>query len=274
MLKQRLLTAAFLLPLTVLAILWLPTDYFQYLLAGILLLAALEYATLAGITSPVIKVGYILVIAACLYTLGYRDDLMGLNWFLVAVSGCWLVLTPYLFYRRRRIDEKAGLSLIALICGVLSLVAAWWSIVDLHGQTESSPILVLHLMILIWAADTGAYFAGKQWGTRKLSPAVSPGKTIEGAFGGFVLSVAVVMLSWYLGFFTPLSISNLILLCAVTVFVSIGGDLLESLFKRQRGLKDSGTMLPGHGGVLDRIDSLIAASPVYVLGLALLSPTA
>ena len=125
------------------------------------------------------------------------------------------------------------------------------------------------LMVLVWAADIGAYFAGKTWGRRKLMPNVSPGKTFEGFLGGLVFTqvltlVAVLYLGWSLG-----SIVLALLGAALVVVFSVVGDLTESLFKREQGLKDSSSLLPGHGGVLDRIDSLTAAIPVFALCWAL-----
>jgi phosphatidate cytidylyltransferase len=124
----------------------------------------------------------------------------------------------------------------------------------------------LFVLLLIWAADTGAYFAGSRWGRRKLAPRISPGKSWEGLFGGLFLSlliaaaaVPVLNLAWW-------QLPQLLMLVMVTVLVSIAGDLFESLMKRHAGAKDSSHLIPGHGGVLDRIDSLLAALPVFVLG--------
>jgi phosphatidate cytidylyltransferase len=123
-------------------------------------------------------------------------------------------------------------------------------------------------LILIWVADSGAYFVGRQWGKNKLAPRVSPGKTIEGLLG----ALAGGLIWGYAGmvWFEPKSGWLFVALCFVTVLFSVLGDLVESLFKRNAGVKDSGQLLPGHGGVLDRLDSLTSAAPVFVLGLMLL----
>jgi phosphatidate cytidylyltransferase len=130
---------------------------------------------------------------------------------------------------------------------------------------------VLFLLVLIWIADSGAYFAGRRWGRRKLAPLVSPGKTREGAYGALAggLLWGGVLAALY-GVSVPQQ-GGLVLLCLLTVVASIVGDLYESLSKRERGVKDSGSLLPGHGGILDRIDSLTAAAPVFALGLHLFS---
>ena len=125
-------------------------------------------------------------------------------------------------------------------------------------------------MLLIWGADSGAYFAGRAFGKRKLAPKVSPGKSWEGVIGGLLTAlVAAVIATQWLGAVGGLA--GFLALVAVTVFISVLGDLSESLFKRVMALKDSGGILPGHGGVLDRIDSLTAAAPIFALGLLWLS---
>jgi len=148
------------------------------------------------------------------------------------------------------------------------LVPAWASLVVIHGVDPQGPRLLLFLMVLIWVADSFAYFAGRRWGRTKLAPVISPGKTREGVYGA--LAGAVLCgggLVWLMPQGNPLL---LILFCLLIVLVSVVGDLFESLMKRQAGVKDSGSLLPGHGGMLDRIDSLTAAAPLFLLGLLLL----
>jgi phosphatidate cytidylyltransferase len=133
-------------------------------------------------------------------------------------------------------------------------------------RDEFGPGYVLFLFLLIWVADIGAYFAGRRWGRRKLALAISPGKTWEGAVGAGAAALAFALAgaaALGLGSRWP----GFVAICMVTVGFSIAGDLFESMMKRQRGLKDSGSLLPGHGGVLDRVDSLTAAAPVFLLGL-------
>jgi phosphatidate cytidylyltransferase len=154
---------------------------------------------------------------------------------------------------------------IILLCGVPVLVPTFVALSRVQVSTRGfarGPEMVLWMLLLVFAADIGAYFAGRSLGRRKLAPRVSPGKTWEGAVGGLV-AVALVALVGTLHF--PVA-GGVAFGCAVGIF-SVIGDLTESMFKRAAGLKDSGTLLPGHGGILDRIDSVTAAAPLYALGL-------
>ncbi|MCG8434327.1 MAG: phosphatidate cytidylyltransferase, partial [Gammaproteobacteria bacterium] len=148
--------------------------------------------------------------------------------------------------------------------GVLALVPCWAAITALHDRQPQGWQLLLFLLVLIWAADIGAYFAGKAWGKNKLAPNISPGKTWEGVFGGLAASLAAALLAnYWLGF--PLLI--ILPLVVILVALSVVGDLSESMLKRQAHIKDSGSLFPGHGGVLDRLDSLLATAPMFLLGL-------
>jgi len=157
-----------------------------------------------------------------------------------------------------------------LISGALLLVVTWLSLVRLHQTGDTGPALVMFLLVLIWSADTGAYFAGKRWGSHKLAPFISPGKTREGLYGAVAAAAVCAALFWQLGTTGKLGFSAFLALCVLTTVVSIAGDLWESVYKRRRGVKDSGQLLPGHGGILDRVDSLIAAAPLFTAGIYLL----
>ena len=127
--------------------------------------------------------------------------------------------------------------------------------------------MILLLLLIVWAADTGAYFAGKTFGKRKLAPNISPGKTRAGLFGGLIAAPLVALVAVSLMPVESIGTTQLVLLSLVTALVSVGGDLMISLHKRTSGFKDSGSLLPGHGGILDRVDSLLAAAPFFALGL-------
>ncbi|MES9871768.1 MAG: phosphatidate cytidylyltransferase, partial [Candidatus Sedimenticola sp. 6PFRAG7] len=155
------------------------------------------------------------------------------------------------------------------LLGVFVLVPAWAALVMIHGYGEKGPMLLLFSLTLTWVADSGAYFAGRRWGRVKLAPAISPGKTREGVYGALAGSVLWgLLLAWYAPELGPLPI--LVIFCLLVCVISVIGDLFESLLKRQAGIKDSGNLLPGHGGVLDRIDSMTAVAPVFAFGLLLL----
>jgi phosphatidate cytidylyltransferase len=175
-------------------------------------------------------------------------------WWVIALL--WLCLGP----ARHR-------SALVLICGAAVLVPPFVALGRLEITTHgfaSGPVAVLWLVLLVVAADVGAYFAGRALGRRKLAPRISPGKTWEGVGGGLVL-VALVAVCGALHFRLP-ALAAVAFGCAVGIF-SVIGDLTESMFKRAAGLKDSGAWLPGHGGLLDRLDSVTAAAPLYALGL-------
>jgi phosphatidate cytidylyltransferase len=178
---------------------------------------------------------------------------VALLWWLVALA--WIVAAP-----RRVRPWSAGLA------GLLSLVPAWLALVRLRLDARHGAEWVLFALVLVWMADIGAYFCGRRFGRRRLAPAVSPGKTWEGAVGGLAASgiVAVAGGAW---FGLP---PEFLVLCLGAVAFSIVGDLTESLLKRFAGMKDSGTLFPGHGGVMDRIDSVTGAAPVLLLGLTFL----
>lgn len=147
--------------------------------------------------------------------------------------------------------------------GPLLLIATTLAIFYLWTD---SPWWLMYLFALVWAADTGAYFTGKAFGKHKLIPDVSPNKTIEGLVGGLVLAALIIAGVAYYRQLTDLHLVGFVLLSMVTVLASVLGDLFESLLKREANIKDSGTLLPGHGGVLDRIDSILAAAPIFAFG--------
>lgn len=151
------------------------------------------------------------------------------------------------------------------IWGAVLLVAAVLAIFDLW---EKSPWWLMYVFALVWSADSGAYFVGRKLGKNKLAPHVSPNKSIEGLVGGVLLSIIVVVVVAFTALeLSAMQLANFVILSVITVLASVQGDLFESMVKRQAGIKDSGSILPGHGGVLDRIDSLLAAAPIFALGL-------
>ncbi len=261
MIKQRLITGVILAALVLLGVFYLSPFAFAVCAAGVVALAAHEWANFASLGQG----GRWLFMLACLVAvalLHFATPVLYLPVLVLAflfwLWGCYLVVG----YPAR----KVGCTKLKLLVGLLVIVPAWLALVLLKSMEQGELALVM-LMLLVWGADTGAYCAGKLLGRRKLIPNVSPGKTVEGLLGGLATSVVIGLV---IGFWRELPAPALVYLVAlsvVTCLASVLGDQFESLFKRERGIKDSGRILPGHGGIMDRIDSLTAAAPVFMLGL-------
>ncbi len=271
MLRLRVLTAAILVPLVIWGVIALPPPWLAIVLGGVLAIGAWEWGTLAGLHSLPGRGFYVLFI---LILMVMADIAMVANWVLpviLTLTVLWWLLAWRLIRVYPAISERGRGRLHRLLTGILVLVASWVALVALSEIPGSGRSYLLFLILLMWVADSGAYFAGRRWGRCKLAPRVSPGKTWEGVGGALLGTVLIALIAGdvvfrmsaaYLGLF--------VVLCLVTVVCSILGDLFESLFKRMAGVKDSGQLLPGHGGILDRLDSLTAAAPVFMLGLILM----
>lgn len=287
MLLQRIITALILAPLIVLAVFQLPSEYFSLLIGLIALLAAWEWTHLIGINS-VLKRGLFLfalilpmlwlhfwtqfleVMAQLLDWPDIRDYSGALEWLVVPPVLFWIlamILIRNLPVGVLKLDMKTGYK--ALI-GWLVLFATWLFLSRLRAFYGSE--LTLYFLILIWAADITAYFAGKKYGKTKLSPEISPGKTVQGMYGALIAGFVCAGVLSLIYSFPWMVASDFAMLSVLTVLISIYGDLFFSVVKRQRGVKDTGSILPGHGGILDRIDSLIAAIPFFYAGIILIHP--
>ncbi len=270
-LERRVLTAVVLVPVVVYGVLALPSAYFGLLMAAFVLAGAWEWADLSGYPPPA-RVGYVILVAMVLLAAArVAAGAAGVGAILSAGVLFWVAAFVWVarFQSGRAtplLESRGALS----VTGLLVLVPAWVGLYALHRGGTAGPEWVLLLMLIVWSADIGAFFAGRRFGRRKLATRVSPGKTVEGVLGGAVLAAVVV--AAYAGFRvqSPSWAAGLMLLGVATVLVSVLGDLLESLVKRRAGRKDSGVLVPGHGGALDRIDSLTAAAPVFALGLILM----
>ena len=269
MLKQRLFTVAILVPLFLAALFLMNELGFALFLAAILVLSLFEWANLSGIQSSLIKWSYIIAGVAIAAILQF-SGLVGETAFIL-VFALWLLVVFRLYqYGQKMHDSRVaeGNGPLAWLDGYFVLLPTVLGLQILKTNDPSVPQLLLIFFFIIWSADTGAYLAGKTLGKHKLAPAISPGKTIEGLVGGLLGALIVAALVGV--FIWQLSIVDLLfwLLAAtlITLF-SVAGDLFESIYKRRAGVKDSGKLLPGHGGVLDRIDSACAALPPYLLVL-------
>jgi len=222
-------------------------------------IGAWEWARLIGFTAQPQRLAYAIAVAALLALL-YALPVLA-PWALV-LGVCWWAVATILVLGYPASSRYWESLPIRLLIGLLILLPAWQGLV-LFKQWPQANGLVLAVMVLVWGADIGAYFAGKTFGKRKLAPQVSPGKSWEGVLGGLLTTLLICL---GLGLYQGWSLGGLLLALLGTLLVvsiSVVGDLTESMFKRQAGIKDSSNLLPGHGGVLDRIDSLTAAIPVF-----------
>jgi phosphatidate cytidylyltransferase len=286
-LKQRIITALILAPMALFAILFLPLIGFELLIALVVGLGAWEWSSMSGMTRVVTKFAYAAVIVVvCLvlawllpiHMIWYQGQLNGLYQYILSVAAAWWSISLLMIILYPKFSSIWHTSkILRAIFGLLTLIPTWVAVVSLRTSLyEVDPFygasLIFYVLGIVWAADIGAFFVGVKFGKHKLRPNVSPGKTIEGLMGGIFASSAIIAFAALHYHVEPSRIWLHILVGALTVGVSALGDLNESMFKRCAGLKDSGTLLPGHGGIMDRIDSLTAAFPVfafcYVLWMA------
>ena len=272
MLKTRILTALVLIPAVLAALFLLPPLAWALATLALIGVAAYEWARLTGFAAPrwAAVVGGALVIGLVLlfsplagFARGWPNAVVG------AVCGVaalfWILVAPPWVIARWPTQRRLAM----LLLGWIVLVGAWVALVDLQAR---SPWLVLAAMAIVWIADTAAYFSGRAFGRHKLAPLVSPGKTWEGVYGAWIAvalyALALVPYASEAGFRWPVSapaIAIWVVFAVLLASVSVVGDLFESLLKRHAGVKDSGSLLPGHGGILDRTDALLAAMPIAAL---------
>jgi len=277
MLKTRVITAIVLLAILIPVTLWAPIGGFGALIAFVVVFAAWEWARLLKLpgAGPVI---YAIVAALALVAstrLGPSGTgVLAPKPLFEAASIFWIFAGPFVLLRKPTLAQGAWRPFL-LLAGVIVFAACWHALVE--ARVAGVPF-VLSLLLVVWLADIGAYFAGKAFGKHKLAPSISPGKTWEGAVGGWLAVMIVAAVAVATHAFAPTLFSALLehlgtarafaTLTLLVVF-SVVGDLFESMLKRQAGVKDSSNLLPGHGGVLDRIDALL---PVLPLAMLLLSP--
>jgi len=263
-LRQRTWTALILGPAVMAAVVWLPAPGFALFLALVILVGTWEWSGLVGLDAPAARGGYLVLVGVILGVLWFVPDFR--PW-IIGLGVGWWVIQIVVLARVRRIDSRPGPDAAAALAGLLVLSAPWGALIELRASAATGPLLVLFLFLLVWIADSAAYFVGRRWGHAKLAPVLSPGKTLAGVYGALASAgLGGVLLSFLFSAGIPETLLC-VFLCTVTVAISIVGDLYESLLKRRRGVKDSGQLLPGHGGMLDRIDSLTAAAPVFTLGI-------
>lgn len=301
MLVQRILTAVVLATLVILAIFQLPSIYFSLLLALVTLGGAWEWLSLTGVEKTSTRILFLLALILPMLGVTYWTLFLellseSLEWpelkdYSDALE--WLVIPPVLFWLLSMIlIRHSAPQLLVMefkprtqaLIGWMVLLAAWMFLGKLRSYYGS--FMVLYFLILIWFADISAYFVGKKWGKDKLAPEISPGKTLQGMYGALASAVVSSVGFYFCGklvaedtgapqdeslwFLDELVSVDIAFLSILTVLLSIYGDLFFSLVKRRKGVKDSGKLLPGHGGILDRVDSIIAAAPFFYAGILLI----
>jgi len=270
MLKQRVISAVLLALVVVTAIFHPNPLWISLFFALILLIAISELTNLTLNQHKPVRFLLGLAMAGLFLWLQSHIDSRIVQYHAYTGLALWLlVLVSLLIYRY----SGRWPLLMRSFAFALSSVMIWICIITLvfvHGFHPQGPWILIYLLTLVWVADIGAYFAGRRFGRHKLAPGISPGKTWEGVGGGVALNIVWISLVFYWVQGWGMAYIEFLLLGLLTSAISVVGDLYESILKREAGMKDSGRILPGHGGVLDRVDSVIAASPVYVSGLFLL----
>lgn len=266
MLGRRVITALLLAPPVVAGIWLLPTAAVAAVAAGVFMVALWEWSRLVPVAGPAWQGAYLALALAAMATawaVGPARLVVGAAW--AGVLG-WCLVAVWLA-RVERSGERRLPAPFKALGGLLGVVLAWVLLTGLHLSAQG-PVWFLLLLALVWAADICAFFTGRRFGRRRLAPRISPGKTWAGVWGALAGGVAVMMAGGLLLGLAPEPVVGLAALGLVTVGFSVVGDLFESLVKREAGTKDSSSLLPGHGGVFDRLDSLFAAVPAFALGLS------
>jgi phosphatidate cytidylyltransferase len=268
--KTRTLTALVLAPAAIALILFVPTLIFAGVTAAAFLYALWEWTRMLGLRGQATRAVIVALHAVAMSGLWLCRG--GTAWWVVIGAGVawWLVAALWLRNFSFAVAPTRENTALKLAAGFLIVVPAWCGLLQIHAQPHHGPWWTLFGLMLVWVADSGAYLAGSRWGTTKLAPRISPGKTWAGVYGAVVASAVVgVIGAWLLGM-RGIALAGIFLLAMLTVLASIVGDLFESLIKRHANVKDSGDLFPGHGGMFDRLDSVFAALPVWAAGLALL----
>jgi len=259
-LRQRVLTALVLIAALAVVLFALPPAATLALVVVAILVGGWEWSAFVAPTRPALRAAFVallaLGIAAAWPLSGTRSGMLAL----LVVAGLWWLLAVFWILRG---PQRVG-AVLAAVAGIASLVPVAVALGRLRLEPGQGAWVLLFALLVIMAADVGAYFAGHRFGRIKLAPSVSPGKTWEGVIGGLLFSLIIAtvgarLLGWPVAVVAPLAVG--------AAAFSVVGDLMESLMKRHSGLKDSGHLFPGHGGILDRFDSLTAGVPILTLGL-------
>lgn len=282
MFKQRVITALILAPLALMAVFYLPLAGFALFISVAFLLGAWEWSGLCGLASKLMRWVYV-ILTAIILSLLYWQWPVPLQWpvehnvllssLLLAGIGWWILAIVLVLTYPRSQKLWASSDWGKALMGWLTLIPAWVAVLfirstDYTASNFTGAWLIFCLLALVWAADIGGYIVGKPFGKHKLLPKVSPGKTVEGMLGGLgLVAIVVTLVAWLQDW--PAQTGIWYISALLLTVLSVFGDLTESMFKRVAGKKDSGAFLPGHGGILDRIDSLTATAPLFAIIVAL-----
>jgi len=262
--RTRIFTALIMLSVALAAIIFLPTPWLAALAALVLLVALREWCLLLGVRG--LECTALLMLNLLLMALlvwASRGSLALLRLSVLTGALFWLLVPLWLWKAQFGVQANRLAHMLKLLAASLAVIPAWAALVLLHAE---GPLWLLTALAIVWAADSGAYFIGRAWGKRKLAAYISPNKTMEGVYGGLTVGIAIGLgFGVWAGAKTD-DLGWLALAVFVTVLASVTGDLFESLLKRHAGVKDSSQLIPGHGGLLDRLDAIFAALPVFALG--------
>ena len=273
--RTRVIAALVMAPFAIGAILLLPTSWLVMLAALVFLVGLWEWFKLAEIDDTlqrtVLLTANLLLMVLLVWASRGSTDLVPLRLMALVGAGWWLLALLWLRFFHFASDHQTWARVFKLAAGTLAVVPAWCALGLIHSSVPNGHIWLFVALAIVWAADSGAYFAGRHFGGRwfagrKLAPRISPNKTLEGLLGGLAAGMLVAAAGALLAGAGVAQLPGVLLVAIFTVLFSVVGDLFESLLKRHVGAKDSGDVIPGHGGVLDRIDGVLAALPIFVLG--------
>lgn len=266
---KRIATALVLIPLVLFGIFRLDQNHFAICAAALCMIGAYEWGAFCDLKSKFQRVLYAATYLLPFIAIWLYKDEKAFVFSLLLMSIVFWFCAFFWMYRYSKSEQTVDVSNMAkLAIGYMTITPMWLALFSIQ---EISPGIIIWLFFIIWGADSGAYFVGRKLGKKKLAEKLSPKKTMEGVYGGIVTSAIIAVVGIYFLEIEARTIPYWIVLATATVLFSIAGDLFESMLKRLRGIKDSGSIFPGHGGVMDRIDSLTSAAPLFFFGMLLIN---